>query len=795
MALSRRQAPTSEERRVREEDRQRKIAALHDRALGQIRELRAGEDWAGWMRLAARFPEQSFTNIMLIAAQRPDATLVAGYREWQDQGRHVTKGEPGIQIIADSQPSRGTGDTARSGGRARTARAAGNQMREPRFTYVWDITQTSGSAVLTSAMPSPAAGQVPTGLWDALTWLARREGFAAEREYCSGADSLTSWTSRRIRIRPDLSNAAAAWALIHELGHVLMHDTTAHPPRATTAECRGVQKVEADSVACIIAGRLGFDTAGHPWPYVASWAGSDSRARPEAAIQAAGERIATAAATVAAHLDVALFGMPSAQAAVVPVQKVVPVARAEVERERAATAARRPEIAEAITAGPSPASISRTLADAEAFYLSNLKRSWVPGYLATRGFSPETMTQWRIGYAPAGWTTLTDHLRGLNHNDAAIQAAGLARRSSRGTLIDHFRDRVMLAIRAEDGTIAGFIGRAHPGARPTVPKYLNSPETVTFTKGDLLFGLHEARDALSHGALPVIVEGPFDAIAVTAADPTWYVGLAPSGTALTTRQAALLSRVADLGQTGVLVALDGDRAGRDAAIKAHGVLLTVTRNATAVILPTGRDPAEILQTGGAATLRNALEQIEPLAKVVIDAHIDRWAGQLDHVEGQLNATRSAASFIASMLPADTAEQVLRIMDGRHPETLAEDVRPIPNPELALIARILPPDAICQIVRVVERLETDHSEVTAELANAVAKDARVPKRGAARSNRNGPGRTPFSPANAKPARLAASGFPGPPAPSEATCEMRVPGAARRQPTATRHERITHRAALR
>src|ERR1039458_3253473 len=89
-----------------------------------------------------------------------------------------------------------------------------------------------------------------------------------------------------------------------------------------------------------------------------------------------------------------------------------------------------------------------------------------------------------------------------------------------------------------------------------------------------------------------MVEAPFDAIAVTAADSTRYVGLAPSGTALTTRQAALLSRVADLGQTGVLVALDGDRAGRDAAIKAHGVLLTVTRNATAVILPTGRDPAE-----------------------------------------------------------------------------------------------------------------------------------------------------------------------------------------------------------
>src|ERR1017187_3788687 len=174
MAPSRRQAPTPEERRAREEDRQRKIAALQDRALTQIQQLRTGEDWADWLRSAAQFPEQSFTNIMLIAAQRPDATLVAGYQEWQAQGRHVTKGEPGIQIIADSQPSHAKGDTAPSAGRASTAHAARNQIREPRFTYVWDITQTSGPAVPTSATPSPAAGQVPTGLWDA--HLARAAG-------------------------------------------------------------------------------------------------------------------------------------------------------------------------------------------------------------------------------------------------------------------------------------------------------------------------------------------------------------------------------------------------------------------------------------------------------------------------------------------------------------------------------------------------------------------------------------------------------------------------------------------
>jgi DNA primase len=71
--------------------------------------------------------------------------------------------------------------------------------------------------------------------------------------------------------------------------------------------------------------------------------------------------------------------------------------------------------------------------------------------------------QWRIGYAPGGWATLTGHLRALGHDDDAIQAAGLARISSRGTLIDHFRDRVMCPVHDQRGNIAGFLGRARPG--------------------------------------------------------------------------------------------------------------------------------------------------------------------------------------------------------------------------------------------------------------------------------------------------------------------------------------------
>ena len=129
---------------------------------------------------------------------------------------------------------------------------------------------------------------------------------------------------------------------------------------------------------------------------------------------------------------------------------------------------------------------------------------------------------------------------------SSSKPAGLARRSRRGTLIDTFRDRAMLPIRSTDGTIIAFIGRAADHAAPGTPKYLNSPATSVYHKGEILFGLWEARDALASGVRPVIVEGPLDAIAVTTAGHGKYVGVAPCGTALTAHHTAALARVGRL---------------------------------------------------------------------------------------------------------------------------------------------------------------------------------------------------------------------------------------------------------
>ena len=364
--------------------------------------------------------------------------------------------------------------------------------------------------------------------------------------------------------------------------------------------------------------------------------------------------------------------------------------------------------------------VGDVLLSAEAFYLDQIRCSWVPSYLVTRGLQSATAARWRIGYAPAGWTTLTKHLHDLGYDNATIHAAGLARRSSRGTLIDHFRDRVMFPVRNERGSLVGFIGRAQPHAKPAVPKYLNSPETVAYTKGSVLFGLHEARSQLARGAMPVIVEGPFDAIAVTTAGARRYAGLAPCGTALSSRQVSALARLTDLRRCGVLVALDGDDAGQRGTIKAYQALIAVSGKLSATILSPGRDPAQILQAEGATALFSALSHTAPLARIVIDAHLDRWAGLTDHMEVQLNAMRSVAQLIASLLPPETISRIHQITGGRPLATLDDTLHPITHPELPAIARILPAGAICQVIRTAHRTNSDYSEITAEVANAISR---------------------------------------------------------------------------
>ena len=479
--------------------------------------------------------------------------------------------------------------------------------------------------------------------WTALTHLARRQGFTVERANCAGAGGFTTWRNRHIRIRPGTTPARAVTALAHQLGHVLLHKDIARLEPSGTVPCTGTRKVEADSVAYLTAAYLGLDTTAITFPSVYSWAGNDQRARPVTTIKAVTARILTATAAVTTVLDAAGLG---------PAEPVLPTHGAAQE----ATTRARPT-------APSEEIIGVHHAAAQ-FFRNQLPDSWVPGYLRSRAFSHDVQEHWHAGYAPAAWDALTRHLRAAGYGDEVIQAAGLARVSRRGTLIDTFRDRAMLPIRSPEGTIIAFIGRAAGHSGPGTPKYLNSPSTSVYDKSKALFGLWQARDALARGARPVIVEGPFDAIAISTAGQGRHVGVAPCGTALTPRHVAALAKATHLPAGEVLVAFDPDQAGQRAAVHAYHLLAPFTAKLATVTLPAGRDPAQVLSSSGPAALAAMLTGCTcPLADLVINTEITRWDRWLRHAEGQIHALRAAAPLVAAMPPDHVARQIARLAEA------------------------------------------------------------------------------------------------------------------------------------
>ena len=156
-------------------------------------------------------------------------------------------------------------------------------------------------------------------------------------------------------------------------------------------------------------------------------------------------------------------------------------------------------------------SAREVLADTQRFYRRRVFESWVRDYLHGR-YLAGAIQPAGIGYAPAGWTTTTDHLLTLGHSRDDLVRAGVAVEGERG-LRDVMRDRLTLPVHDHTGQLVGFLGRAHPDdAR--APKYLNTPATELYEKRSTLYGLGDRVADLAAGATPLIVEGPFDKLAV-----------------------------------------------------------------------------------------------------------------------------------------------------------------------------------------------------------------------------------------------------------------------------------------
>ena len=235
-------------------------------------------------------------------------------------------------------------------------------------------------------------------------------------------------------------------------------------------------------------------------------------------------------------------------------------------------------------------------------------------YLAGRGLTPEGIKAFRIGYSPDSFNALRDRLSGMADNET-LRASGLfsSKEQGDGTLgpiYDRFRKRVMFPIANESGRVIAFTARTLESGDKAGPKYINSPETPLYSKGQILFNLDKARTAIRQAGFALLVEGQMDCISVFLRGIQNVI--ATSGTAFTEQQVALLRRHT----SNVVVNFDPDAAGANAAEKSISLLTEEGFTLKLVTLDDGLDPDRFIRERGVpaytAAIRGARRQSDYL---------------------------------------------------------------------------------------------------------------------------------------------------------------------------------------
>jgi len=246
-------------------------------------------------------------------------------------------------------------------------------------------------------------------------------------------------------------------------------------------------------------------------------------------------------------------------------------------------------------------------------YASELKTSQrAIDYLKQRGLSGEVAKTFQMGYAPDSWDFILAQHGTSDANKAACLKAGLSIEKNPQKHYDRFRDRIMFPIRDRRGRVIGFGGRILDKGEP---KYLNSPETPVFHKGEELYGLYEARQAVKDLQRIIIVEGYMDVVALAQHGIPYAV--ATLGTATSREQISKLFRIVPE----LIFCYDGDAAGKKAAWRALENSLPILRDgvqARFLFLPDGEDPDTLVRQEGQQAFELRLDHATPLSDFMLN---------------------------------------------------------------------------------------------------------------------------------------------------------------------------------
>ena len=256
-------------------------------------------------------------------------------------------------------------------------------------------------------------------------------------------------------------------------------------------------------------------------------------------------------------------------------------------------------------------------------------------YLKRRTVSDEIISEFRLGYAPAEWDGLTRTLRKSGINlDMAVQA-GLIIPKKTGGFYDRFRSRIIFPIFDLRQHVVGFGGRVLDNS---LPKYLNTPETPLFHKGELFYGLHVSFKAIREKGRAVIVEGYMDCLALK--DHGFQEVVATLGTTLTDRHVRKLKGYAKE----VFIVFDSDEAGKKAALKSLPVFSNEGLSAKAVLLPDGHDPDSFVNENGLKGFLELLDHASPM----FDFYLEQRLTHGDSDEAKIGVLKESLPILSEI---------------------------------------------------------------------------------------------------------------------------------------------------
>ena len=326
-------------------------------------------------------------------------------------------------------------------------------------------------------------------------------------------------------------------------------------------------------------------------------------------------------------------------------------------------------------------------------------------YLKRRKISDEVSILFQIGFTSDSWHELKNYLEKKKVISADAVSAGLLSQKNDGSTFDRFRGRIIFPIANISGDIIAFGGRVIGAGEP---KYLNSPETPVYIKGNNLYGLYQAREFIAKEQHAIIVEGYLDLLSL------WGHGIknvvATLGTALTEKQVQLLRRYSQ----NVYIIFDGDKAGKNAMVRSWEVFVSGGIEAKVVSLPDGKDPDDFVNEYGAQGVRECVKKAKPLG----DFFLDNTIGKVSNVAQMKEAISEIMPLVAGV--KDDVARALMVKQIAERSGLPEHVLQVKKtPTYAMTNDALIAKTIDQEVDVLDKQEVALINIMAEYPPAIA----------------------------------------------------------------------------